>query len=64
MQAQLINTRASEQRPKLERSKLTPKYIINGCTVSFTSATRATEEQIKVIKEILLSAYKTKIAKS
>ena len=34
---------------------------INGCTVSFTSNGKGANEPIKAVKEILMSAYRTRI---
>ena len=38
-------------------------FSINGCTVSFSSNAKSTDEPLMVAKEILLSSYKTRIAK-
>jgi len=35
-------------------------FIIDGCTVSFSSSAKGTDEPIKAVKEILFSAYRTK----
>ena len=37
-------------------------FIINGCTVSFATDIKA-EEPIKAVKEILLSAYGSRMAR-
>lgn len=63
------NVRTSGQvDPKLNIIKNKPKtvipFIIDGCTVSFTSTPKEKDDTIKTIKEILLSAYKTKTARS
>ena len=36
-------------------------FAINGCTVSFTSSDSNTDEPIKAVKEILMSAYRSRI---
>jgi len=36
-------------------------FIINGCSVSFSSNVKGTDEPIKAVKEILMSAYRTRI---
>jgi hypothetical protein len=43
------------------RNKTIP-FIINGCRVSFSSSLENTDEPIRNVKEILLSAYRTGIA--
>lgn len=48
----------------LSNNQDTPvSFIINGCAVSFSSNAKNTGEPIKAIKEILLSAYRTKTAR-
>ena len=42
----------------------TMQYIINGCRVSFSAKAGNNDEPIKIAKEILLSAYKTRIINS
>ena len=37
--------------------------VKNGCTISFTSANKTTTDPMTTIKEILLSAYRTKQVK-
>ncbi|MCK9479592.1 MAG: hypothetical protein M0R40_08880 [Firmicutes bacterium] len=39
---------------------LAPSIVIDGCTVSFTSTKKDTDETLMAVKEILLSAYGTK----
>jgi hypothetical protein len=36
-------------------------FVINGCTVSFTSSDKSTADSLKAVKEILMSAYRTRI---
>ena len=38
-------------------------FLINGCTVSFSPNRKGSEETIKTVKEILLSAYRAKSAR-
>jgi len=38
-------------------------FIIDGCAVFCTSTARGTEEPIKAVKEILMSAYRTRTAR-
>ena len=40
--------------------KSTEPFIINGCTISFSSANKVANDPMTTIKEILLSAYRTK----
>jgi len=42
------------------RSGAVKPFIIDGCTVSFSSSKKATDSTMKTVKEILLSAYRTK----
>jgi hypothetical protein len=37
-------------------------FVINGCTVSVSSSNK-TDEPIKAVKEILLSSYRSRIAR-
>ena len=65
---QQINIRTSGQvDPKLSGTKnksgTAAPLMINGCTVSFTSTRKGTDETIKMVKQILFSAYRTKAAK-
>jgi len=39
-------------------------FIINGCAVSITSSAKNTDEPLIAVKEILLSAYRSRIASS
>ena len=48
---------SSQVGPKTETAM---PFVINGCTVSFSSTVKGTDEPIKAIKEILLSTYRTK----
>lgn len=64
MAMQQLNTPTSGQLvPKYsgtnKSGKATP-FIINGCAVSITSTPKSTDEPIKAVKEILLSAYRTR----
>jgi len=62
---QKMNMRTSGQlvpKPngmKHNQNPTTP-FLIGGCSVSFTSTPKSTDETIKTVKEILLSAYRTK----
>ena len=38
-------------------------FSINGCAVSFTSNANSTNEPLAAVKEILLSAYRTRTTK-
>ena len=38
--------------------------VINGCTVSITSSPKGSDDPLKTVREILLSAYRTKQPKS
>jgi len=35
-------------------------FIINGCSVSFTSNSNGSDDSIKAVREILMSAYRTR----
>ena len=41
------------------RSSVIP-FLIDGCTVSFTPTRKGTDEPMKAVKDILMSAYRTK----
>ena len=66
-QTEMILPTSSQVDPKLKiinpKRKNEMPFIINGCSVSFTSYARNTDEPIKAVKEILLSAYRTRTAR-
>ena len=37
-------------------------FVINGCSVTFSKSARSGDDTIKAVKEILLSAYRTRFA--
>ena len=39
-------------------------FVINGCAVSCTSKVKGTDEPLAAVKEILLSAYRTRMTRS
>ena len=53
--------------PKIKHSnksrKSTMPVVINGCTVSFSSTATKTDEALGTVKEILLSAYRSRMAR-
>jgi hypothetical protein len=63
-----LNVQTSGQLdPKLKsvkekNHKIIP-FIIDGCAVSISSTPKGTDEPMKTVKEILLSAYRTRIAR-
>ena len=65
MKTQPFNAQTSGQvGPKINIVKDTGMpVIINGCAVSFSSSPKGADEAIKTVKEILLSAYRTRIAR-
>ena len=62
---QQLNVQTSSHDPNLKIIKSNHGTIIpisiDGCTVSFSSTPKETDESIKTVKDILLSAYRTKI---
>jgi len=62
MVTQQLNEGTSGQiDPKSNNTNDTAKpFIIDGCTVSFSSSAKGTDEPIKAVKEILFSAYRAK----
>ena len=46
------------------RCEATPSVIINGCTVSFKRTANGVAAPLETVKQILLSAYKTKSPQS
>ena len=39
------------------------QFLIDGCSVSFSSADKGSDEVMKIVKEILLTTYRAKTAK-
>lgn len=63
-QAQDYRQTSGQSDPKCVniRTQTDIPFTINGCTVSFTSSGKGSDDSIKAVKEILLSAYRTKTA--
>jgi len=53
-----------ENMNQITKRNSSTSFVINGCVISFSSATKSTDEPIKAVKEILLSVYRTRVAKS
>jgi len=49
-----------ENRKNEKSSCTTTPIIVDGCSVTFTSTSKESDDSIKEVKEILLSAYKKK----
>lgn len=69
MLEQQVNMRTSGQldpKCKIQKSKCgaVQPYVINGCTVSFSSSLKDTDKIIKTVKEILLASYRIKIVRN
>jgi len=54
-----LNLKRSSQKNKNNSAM---PFIINGCVVSFSSNAKDADEPITTAKNILLSAYRTKVA--
>jgi len=67
MNARPLNAQTSGQvgpkcKSENKRGAVQP-FIIGGCAVSFSSTPKNTDNTMKTVKEILLSAYRTKAIK-
>ena len=60
MITQQLNKGTSGQIDPKSNIETAQPLIINGCAISFTSSPKGTDETIKTVKQILLSAYRTK----
>jgi len=65
MQTTLNHRTSGQHDPKLNnktRKQSTTPIVINGCSVTFSPSINKTDEPLKAVKEILLSAYRTRMA--
>ena len=60
MQVKIDRQTSGQVDPKCNITNI--PFVINGCTVSFSSNKR-TDDPIEAVKEILLTAYRSRIAR-
>ena len=51
-------------RSDINRFGISVPFVIDGCSVTFSRSAQSGDETIKAVKEILLSAYRTRFTNS